>query len=349
MRGRKRLRESVDLLRRAACALLGHAFGKRPMQAVYYLTYRCQSRCIYCDIWRRGGTMAERVDVIRNMRGLRDLGVPFISFTGGEPFLYPHLAGVLEAAKGNGMRTTVITNGLLYQERADEIRGLIDDLEFSLSTTNREAYRKERGVDALPQVIRAIELAVSRGESVSILATIWEENISEIPQLIKFARSLGVMCILGPVYQYFGNKAFPSQKAHILRALSQEPGVWMNRAFLEFMARGGNHVDFPSCGALRTTLAISPEGDLLVPCYHNMVEAWPIKGDFRAVYQNRRFQAQRKRVGRWPFCEGCHIFCYFEGAFLRRADRLFFLDASSRMKWLLTQTKLGRGLRMKSS
>lgn len=341
--------KSLGLLRIAVQSILGHTLGKRPIQAVYYLTYRCQSRCNYCNIWREGGPVAEPGDVIRNVHSLKDLGVQFISFTGGEPLLYPHLARALESARGHRLRTTVITNGLSYSTRAHEIKGLVDDLEFSLSTTSREAYLKERGVDGLSQVIRSIELAISLGEPVSILATIWEENISELPELIDLAQSLGVMCILAPVYQYFGNRAFPTAMAHILRELSREPGVWMNRAFLELMARGGNRLDRPRCGALRTTLALSPEGNLLVPCFHHAVEALPINGDLWNLYRSRRLDEEKTKVGRWPFCDGCHIFCYFEGAFLRNPDRLFFLDASSRIGWLIMKSRLERFRRGRSS
>jgi MoaA/NifB/PqqE/SkfB family radical SAM enzyme len=331
--------ESIALLRRALSSFLGHTFMKRPIQAVYYLTYRCYSRCLYCDIWKRGGPVADPDDVARNVAALKDMGVRFISFTGGEPLLYPHLARVLESAKKNGMRTTMITSGLSYSEKAHEIKGLVDDLAFSLSTTDRDAYLRERCVDGLQEVTGAIELAVALGEPVSILATIWEENILELPGLLEFAECLGVMCILGPVYRYFGNKAFPSQRADILRALSHNPGVWMNRAFLEFMAQGGNRVERPRCGALKTTLAISPSGCLLVPCFHRAIEAWPINEDLPGLYRSRRFDKARKKVGRWPFCKGCHIFCYFEGEFLRRPDRLCLLDASSRIRWLLMKSK----------
>jgi MoaA/NifB/PqqE/SkfB family radical SAM enzyme len=348
MSGQERL-GPLNLLVRATGTFVGSVLGGRPVQAIYYLTYQCQSRCVYCDIRRQGGAMAETAEVVRNIEAIRDLGVRFISFTGGEPLLHPDLPALLASAKQNGLRTTLITNGLLYARRAHELTGLIDDLEFSLSTVSREAYRKERGIDALPEVVRGLELAVSRGEPVSILATVSDGQISELPALTEFARSLGVMCILGPVYGYFGNDPFPPQEAHRLSGACRCPGVWMNQAFLAFLRGGGNRTGAPSCGALRTTLAISPEGDLLAPCYHHLLESMPIRGRLRELLHSRRVQELRKDVGRWPFCEGCHIFCYFEGAFLKPFHRLFLLDAWSRIRWLLIQRRLERGRRTRSS
>lgn len=102
----------------------------------YYVTLRCNSRCRFCDIWRREladnpreQTLAE---VENNLRALKELGVKIIDFTGGEPLLYPHLRAALVLAKKLGFYTTVTTNCILYPQLAAELKGLINVLYFSL-------------------------------------------------------------------------------------------------------------------------------------------------------------------------------------------------------------------------
>ena len=63
----------LRLLARATGAFAGSVLGERAVQAIYYLTYQCQSRCVYCDMWRRGGAMAETAEVVRNIEALKDL------------------------------------------------------------------------------------------------------------------------------------------------------------------------------------------------------------------------------------------------------------------------------------
>ncbi len=315
---------------------------KGPILAIYYLTYRCNSKCIYCDIWKRGSEIADTQDVLRNLEDLAKMGIRFVSFTGGEPLLFPSLPLVLDRAKKLGMRTTLITNGTLYARRAGELRGLVDDLEFSVSTIRADRYRWERGVDSLPEVINGIEKALSLGEPLSILTTTFQENLSDLAGVIDYTRRLGVLCIIGPVYDYFGNAPFPRDLADCLRVYSSQKGVWMNRAFIEFLSSGGNCINRPRCTAMSATLAISPDDRLLLPCYHHCLQELPISGKLLGLCRAEPYKEMTKKVGRWEFCKGCNIFCYFEGSFLWPPDRYFCLDAMSRIRWLMQMRSINR-------
>ena len=88
----------------------------KPVICNYYLTYRCNARCGFCDIWKDRSASRSREpspDVIRrNLGDVRRLGVRMVDFTGGEPLLYEELPRALDCAKSIGMWTTVTTNGI---------------------------------------------------------------------------------------------------------------------------------------------------------------------------------------------------------------------------------------------
>ncbi len=74
--------------------------------------------------------------IVENLAALKRLGVKAVDFTGGEPLIYKHLPQVLRAAKDMGVFTSLANTGTLYHRVANEIKGLVDDLKFSLSTTD---------------------------------------------------------------------------------------------------------------------------------------------------------------------------------------------------------------------
>src|SRR5262249_49790833 len=118
-----------------------------PVMCNYYLTYKCNSRCTYCDIPVKPENIrikevAPEI-VIENLAALKRLGVKVLDFTGGEPLIYRHLPEVLKAAKEMGFFTSLANTGTLYERLAHKLRGLVDDLKFSLSTTDEKEYKSE--------------------------------------------------------------------------------------------------------------------------------------------------------------------------------------------------------------
>ena len=96
-----------------------------PLLCNYYVTTKCNARCIFCDIYKKPGRHADMNHVRENLRDLKKLGVAFVDFTGGEPLLHPHLPEILSFSKKLGLRSTVTTNTLLYPKFADQLKGKI--------------------------------------------------------------------------------------------------------------------------------------------------------------------------------------------------------------------------------
>ncbi len=96
-----------------------------PFSLVVSVSFRCNSRCKTCGVWRKAG---EEMDAQEWRKIFAHLGrSPFyLTFTGGEPFLRPDLAELVIAG-AELCRPTVITiptNGLLTGRIVDQV-GLI--------------------------------------------------------------------------------------------------------------------------------------------------------------------------------------------------------------------------------
>ncbi len=74
-----------------------------PLVANYYLTYRCNARCHFCNIWAlEPGKEADFETIKRNLEDLRRLGTKYVDFTGGEPLLRHDVGEIYTEAKRQG-------------------------------------------------------------------------------------------------------------------------------------------------------------------------------------------------------------------------------------------------------
>jgi MoaA/NifB/PqqE/SkfB family radical SAM enzyme len=328
--------------RKAIIGIDKRRFELPPLLANYYLTYKCNSRCTYCDIPVKPENIRIKETpsdlIIENLAALKRLGVKVVDFTGGEPLIYKDLPKVLKAAKQMGFYTSIANTGTLYPRMAEQLRGLVDDLKFSLSTTDSEEYRLERGIDGYEKVIESIKLAKSLGEQPSIIATATPESIGKMDSVIELAQKLDVVVLLGPVFDYIDNPVLKEDGIREIKRLGKLSNVCVNEAFLEFFLDGGNQITKPRCRAISSTIVISPDDHLLLPCYHMHDERLKIKHEngrssLDELWRSPPVQEKRKKEGSWGFCQGCTIWCYFESSFLWPPDKYFFLNMKSKLRW----------------
>lgn len=321
-----------------------------PFAGYIYLTYKCNSRCTYCDIPTKPGNLPIRESdpdlIIENLAALKRLGVKAIDFTGGEPLIYRHLPKVLRAAKEMGFFTSLANTGTLYLNRAEELRGLVDNLIFSLSTTDPVAYKQERGIDGYGRVIESVRLAKRLGEQPSILATATPQSIWGLEKVVRLAQRLGVIILLGPVFDYISvdNPPLPEEGLAELKRLAKMKNACVNWAFLEFYRNGGNQTSKPRCKAISTAVVVSPDDHLLLPCYHMHDERLKIKheggrSNLDELWRSAHVQGRRKQQGSWSFCQGCTVWPYFDMSFMWPPDKYFFLNLRTRGRWAKEKTK----------
>jgi len=308
-----------------------------PILANYYVTYRCNARCDFCDIWRtkkyRHIEDAQMQDVKNNLSALKKLGVRFVDFTGGEPLLHRQLPEMLEYAKHLGLRTSITTNCLLYSQRAVDTRGLVDFLHFSLDSVSRATHDRLRGVCCFDSVMTSIETAENLGETPDLLFTVTEENWTEIGEMVAFAQKRGLVLIVNPIFSHEQNHNLQLSVLQHLEKFAGEPFVYINRAFHRLRRNGGNDVQAPRCRAVSSTVVISPDNQMLLPCFHHATISVPIKDD---LLQLRKSAITRKHLnlqGRFQFCSGCAINCYFDPSFHYKLDAYFFESIIAKSKY----------------
>ena len=324
-----------------------------PVLCNYYLTYRCNATCSFCDIWEKPSPYASLSNIESNLQHLKKLGVKVIDFTGGEPLLHGEIGEILRLAKKYGFITTLTTNCLLYPKKAEAIRGLVDMLHFSLDSPLEEEHNASRGVDCFRFFRESLETAKSLGETPDILFTVFRKNLHHIHQVWEeYARQRNLMLLLNPVFQYNQvetGESFSSDDLKELRHWGKKKNVFLNEAFLVLREKGGNQIDNPVCRAGSSTIVISPENEYILPCYHLGIASLPVDNNLSEVFHSEKARSLRMLEGRLPGCRGCTINCYMQPSFTTNLNRYWLLSAPSALKYNLkkgTWRKLlaGRGI-----
>jgi MoaA/NifB/PqqE/SkfB family radical SAM enzyme len=296
-----------------------------PLVCNYYLTLRCNARCTFCNLWeQKDAPLAQPVAVQRNIRQLPSVGVRIIDFTGGEPLLHPQLPDFLESAKAAGLKTTVTTNGLLYPQKAEILRGLVDLLHISIDGATAGTHDRLRGIQCYDKVMESIEVALSLGEQPDLLFTASSENYLDVIPLTDHARRLGLVLIVNPVFAACGGQGVLNKdQLEELEKLCRKPYVYLNGGVVRIMKKGGNDPDNPRCRAVSSTVVVSPMDELFLPCFHFTNKAIPINGCLDEALSSSERRGALKQQGRYDFCHGCTINCYLAPSLPYRWDSYF--------------------------
>ncbi len=115
--------------------------------------------------------------------------------SGGEPLLRSDIYELSRHAAGRGMMVVLGTNGYFIEPevalklKENGVSGVSVSLD-SIKADVHDGIRQKQG--SWDKAVRAIEICKSTGLSVQMNAVVTKGNYDEIPDLIKFARHLGV-------------------------------------------------------------------------------------------------------------------------------------------------------------
>jgi MoaA/NifB/PqqE/SkfB family radical SAM enzyme len=297
----------------------------KPFICNYYLTYKCNLTCEYCSFWRDRNLQKEEPqhweNIVHNLKVVRTLGVLHLNIRGGEPLLVDGIEMILQGAKELGFKVSLSTNCILYPEKAGKIKGLVDNLYFSLDGPSREINDEIRGGESFDKVLESIRVAKGYGENPVINFTVTPSNIQYLPDMVEFAESHKLMLKINLVFDYGDFQGFdPVSLAHI-KYYFKRKSVLVNLAEIEFAKRDGNKRSWPRCRAVDSTLNISPSGKVMMPCFYYQNKQVDLNG---AVLSELR--KQKTIQGKGEICQGCQRWPAITPSFWYWPDKLFWLQ-----------------------
>ncbi|MBU0471458.1 MAG: radical SAM protein [Nanoarchaeota archaeon] len=163
---------------------------------VLELTSLCNFNCVWCyaNSNTHGRHMSKK-DSKRIIRLLADNEIRQITYSGGEPLMYPYIKDVVREAHEYGMIVHMNTNGyFLTKKIAEELRRLgLSQVQIDIDSLKSETHDRIRGKsNSFYKAVNALKNAKEVGITCVCQTVLTKINEKEVLDIFKFARSLGI-------------------------------------------------------------------------------------------------------------------------------------------------------------
>jgi len=156
---------------------------------------QCNCRCVMCDIWRiREPKEITPADLAQQLGSFRDLGVRWVVFTGGEPQLNSHWSALAQMVRGEGIRVTMLTAGLLLEPHAETVAANVDDVIVSLDGPAALHNHIRRVADAFERIAAGVKALRRFRPDIAIRArcTVQKANHRSLRAVVDSAKEIGL-------------------------------------------------------------------------------------------------------------------------------------------------------------
>ena len=156
---------------------------------------RCNCRCVMCDIWKIADAREiGAAELERHLADIERLGVEWVVFTGGEPLMHSDLFRLFAMLRGRGIRTTILSTGLLLEPNAARIVKGTDEVIVSLdgpAKIHDEIRRVPGAFDRLAQGVGAVH-RLSPDFPIGARCTVQARNAAHLRATVPAARDMGL-------------------------------------------------------------------------------------------------------------------------------------------------------------
>ena len=244
--------------------------------------WNCNQKCIHCYAAGQEHGKEEELstdDWKKIINKCREIGIPQLTFTGGEPTVREDLFELIDSARW--FVTRLNTNGInLSPEFCEKLKkASLDSVQITFYSSDEEIHNKLVGANAYEKTVDGIKNALAAGLSVSVNTPLCTDN-KDYLNTLKFLNSLGVTYVTCSALITTGNATKdPSVKLQLeveeLKKILKESVEYCNENKIEisFTSPGWIETEYceelginpPTCGACLSNMAITPSGKV-VPC-----------------------------------------------------------------------------------
>jgi radical SAM protein with 4Fe4S-binding SPASM domain len=207
-----------------------------PFEIVWNFTYRCNLRCKHCyenagDVRLRELSTDEAKQVIGILSKLAGIGLPALSFSGGEPLARRDFFELAAYAKKHIPYVSVASNGtLITKDAARRIKDAgVDYVEISIDGATPQVHDTFRGIPgAFERAIQGVRNCVEEGLDTCIATVLHRDNVAELDKLIDLVKEMGVRFIhfnyipTGRAKAYVELDLTPEERLHVLEIIGKE-------------------------------------------------------------------------------------------------------------------------------
>lgn len=245
-------------------------------------TWHCNQKCLHC--YAAGQPQAEVQELStdewkRIIYNCRKVGIPQITFTGGEPTMRDDLVELVNYSQW--FVTRLNTNGVnLTSKLCNQLyEASLDSVQITLYSSVPEEHNTLVGANNFDKTVQGIKNALKAGLNVSINTPLCKNN-SDYVKTLTFLDELGIKYVSCSGLIVTGNACSEESKS---TQLTENELVNILKSATDFCADKHIEISFtspgwvaeskltelgltiPTCGACLSNMAIAPDGNV-IPC-----------------------------------------------------------------------------------
>jgi radical SAM protein with 4Fe4S-binding SPASM domain len=202
--------------------------------AIWNFTNRCNLSCLHCY----SKSTLDEIDTLttpqikKTILQMKENGIKFIIFSGGEPLTRKDLFEIADFCKENGIITYLSSNGLYFTK--GNIQKIVDSFNYiGVSIDGDESthdfFRGLKG--AFKETLKAVKLANSTGAKVGIRYTITKDTINSLEYIFDLVEKENIPKIYISHLVYSG-RGLDNLKMDLSKAQRRESVEFiLNKAF----------------------------------------------------------------------------------------------------------------------
>ena len=207
-----------------------------PFEIVWNITHQCNLRCKHCYENASSKKRAElstdeakqALDILSKLAGI---GLPALSFSGGEPLARRDFFELAAYAKRRIGYVSIASNGtLITRDNAKRIKDVgVEYVEISIDGATPGVHDEFRGIPgAFERAMDGIKNCLEEGVDTCIATVLHRDNLSELGKLIELSKQLGVRLMhfnyipTGRAKAHVELDLTPDERLHVLEAIGKE-------------------------------------------------------------------------------------------------------------------------------
>jgi radical SAM protein with 4Fe4S-binding SPASM domain len=246
------------------------------------LTYRCQNNCAHCYNARPRSFPEQPTEFwIRALDRIREIGIPHVVFTGGEPTLRDDLPALIAHARAQGLVTGLNTNGRRLTDRTwvdALVDAGLDHVQITVESHEPGTHDLLTGAKgAWLQTVQGIRHALDTNIFVMTNTTLLRANTAALDDTLRFLAQLKVPTVGLNALIYSGRGAtvgsgLEEESLPVLLALARTRTAEVGQRLIWYTPTEYCRLDpvqmelgVKGCTAALYNMCVEPDGGV-IPC-----------------------------------------------------------------------------------
>ena len=268
-------------------------------------SWHCNQKCVHC--YAANQVLADEEELTTDqwkeiLDKCRAVGIPQVTFTGGEPTMRDDLFELIRHARWFVSRLN--TNGIrLTKEYCRSLHEAdLDSVQITFYSPDLRVHNLLVGADRYEDTVKGIDNALEEGLSVSINTPLCTLN-KDYVKTLEFLHEKGVIYVTCSGLITTGNAALKASEnlqltSSELEAVLRDAVAYCNENGMEIAFTSPGWIDqsvfeelnipAPSCGACLSNMAVTPGGNI-VPCQSRLSDeplGNMLRDDWEAVWDS---------------------------------------------------------------